>query len=576
MSFLRKIVDLLDKKNRRRIWFILLGMLFSSFLEGVGLSGIPLYINTIFNNGSGVGEVGQYIDRFKEWSGGNFVLLFSLLIFLFYLFKNGVYYILKYLTYLFILKYKTTLETTLLNKFIVTPYLSQISNNSSYYINTIRDADLFINKVLLPFVNSIMDFLIIVSIVVVLVFQLPVSLIFLLVAVVAVSFLLISFLRKKMKVLGGREIKYRQHVIKVLNETFMLNKEIHVFQNYGFFSKRFHSIANDLNRTFFYHGRLNNGIKPLMEIVSILILVVIVLYFVWHPQESMMGILALLAVALVKMLPSLQTLTTSINSIQYQLPVMNNIHAILKEDKQEFDEMNEKISASSSIHFDKVAFDQVSFNYTDKSAAALKDVNVTIKKNDVVGIIGTSGAGKSTFIDLILGLMNSTHGNILIDAKPLREVVYNWRSNIGYVPQNLNLLDDTVKNNILFGRDYDAERFEYALKYSGVSSFFNVLENGVETQVGERGIKVSGGQKQRIGIARALYNKPELLIFDEATSSLDMESEELITDTIRALKNQITVLIISHRYPVLKYCDFILELEKGQVKKSYTYQELVN
>lgn len=572
MSFLRKILSLLDRKSRLKIWLLLIGMILCSLLEAIGLSGIPLYINTVFNGDIATGMIGDRIADFKTWSGSNFILLFSLAILGFYLLKNTYYYLLNYQIHRFIARYKISLETVLVNKFVLAPYLQQIGNNSSYYLRTVRDADLFINKVLLPSINSILDSLIVISIVGVLMFQLPLALIGLLVLVVAISFVLIALLRRKMKSLGGREMNFRQEVLKVLNETFMLNKEIHVYVNYSFFSNRFRKVSSSLNRTVFQHGRLNIAIKPLMEVISILALVVIVLYFVANPQQSVMGFLALLAVALVKMLPSLQNLTTSINSIQYNSPVLDNIHSILKEDKPSEvlpEHSHEKIS------FDSVVFDRVTFNYPGKEKPALSDLSVNIRRNQVVGVIGISGAGKSTFVDLVLGLIHPTKGKVLIDDQLMADAGDAWRNNIGYVPQNLNLLDDTIQSNILFGRAYDPEKMKYALQFSGVNSFIGVLEKGLDTEVGERGIKVSGGQRQRIGIARALYNQPGLLIFDEATSSLDSESEELVTDTIYTLKGKITVLIISHRYPVLKHCDQILELTAGNLTSVRSYNELL-
>jgi ATP-binding cassette, subfamily B, bacterial PglK len=572
MSFIRKILSLLDRQSRLKVWVLLTGMILCSLLEAIGLSGIPLYINTVFNGEISTGLMGERIADLKAWSGGSFILMFSVAVLGFYLLKNAYYYLLNYQIHRFIARYKTSLETVLVNKFVLAPYLQQIGNNSSYYLRTVRDADLFINKVLLPSINSILDALIVISIVSVLMFQLPLALIGLLVMVVSTSFVLIALLRRKMKSLGGREMNFRQEVLKVLNETFMLNKEIHVYVNYSFFSNRFRKVTSALNKTVFQHGRLNIAIKPLMEVISILALVVIVLYFVANPQESVMGFLALLAVALVKMLPSLQTLTTSINSIQYNSPVLDNIHTLLREDKpQEY--LLEK--THEKIPFRSIVFEGVTFRYPGKIKPALTNLNLNIQQNQVVGVIGISGAGKSTFMDLVLGLIHPSEGRVMIDQQQMMDAGDAWRNNIGYVPQTLNLLDDTIQSNILFGREYDAEKMNYALQFSGVISFIDKLEKGLETSVGERGIKVSGGQRQRIGIARALYNQPGLLIFDEATSSLDSESEQLITDTIYTLKGNITVLIISHRYDMLQHCDQILELRDGVLASVFSYQELI-
>lgn len=572
MVFFLKIFSLLDRPGRLKIVALLVGMLFCSILEGIGLSGIPLYINTVFNGQVDTGLLGDMIAGMKEQTGARFIGYFSLAIFGLYLFKNAYYYLLNYQIHRFIASHKTHLETTLVNKFIQANYLLQISNNSAYYLRTVRDADLFINKVLLPSITAILDALIIIAIGFVLMLQLPAMLIGLLLLVVSSSFILIALLRRKMKQLGGREMSLRQEVLKVLNETFLLNKEIHVYVNYGFFSNRFHSVASALNRTVFQHGRLNIAIKPLMEIVSIIALIVIVLYFLSFPQANVMGFLALLAVALVRMLPSLQALTTAINSIQYNTPVLDNIHSVLK-DRAFCGTVSDK--ATTKIVFDSIHFREVSFHYPGAEKAALAKINLSVSRNQVIGVVGVSGAGKSTFVDLVLGLLKPTHGIVNIDNQSIEQAGDAWRNNIGYVPQTLNLLDDSILNNILFGRPFDRGKLDYALRFSGVGSFINNMHQGLDTNVGERGIKVSGGQRQRIGIARALYNEPKLLIFDEATSSLDHDSEQLVTDTIATLKGKITIMIISHRYAVLKHCDEIFEFKEGQLSSTYSYNQLI-
>ena len=184
--------------------------------------------------------------------------------------------------------------------------------------------------------------------------------------------------------------------------------------------------------------------------------------------------------------------------------------------------------------------------------------------------MGKTGAGKSTLVDIILGLQIPSNGNLFLDDKNINKISHNWRGIIGYVPQNLYLLDDTLKKNIALGIDtaqMDNERILTAMRSSQLENFIGSLEKGLETTVGERGIRLSGGQKQRIGIARALYKDPEILIFDEATSALDYQTEKKIIDTINSLKNQKTIIIVSHRMSTLNICDEIFELKDRKLKK---------
>ena len=201
----------------------------------------------------------------------------------------------------------------------------------------------------------------------------------------------------------------------------------------------------------------------------------------------------------------------------------------------------------------------------------MDDINLIVNKGEKIGLIGETGSGKSTLIDLILGLIEPLNGSINVDGVNINKNIQGWQRNIGYVPQTIFLSDDTLRNNIAFGikeDEIDESRVSEALASSQLDTFVSSLEDGVNTKVGERGVRPSGGQRQRIGIARALYNNPNLLVFDEATSSLDYETENEIISTINILKNK-TIIIIAHRLNTLKHCNAIYELSLGRLQKRF-------
>ena len=220
-------------------------------------------------------------------------------------------------------------------------------------------------------------------------------------------------------------------------------------------------------------------------------------------------------------------------------------------------------SFSSSINLKNL-----SFKFENKNEFILKDINLEIKKNEIIGIYGVSGSGKSTIVDLISGLLSSTSGRITMDNEAIKKNIFSWRAKFGYVTQNTYLLDDTIKNNIVFGdtSNFDDSRFKNAIDLSQLSKFVNELPDNVETIVGERGVMLSGGQIQRIGIARAIYHQSDILIFDESTSALDFTTEQKIMDEIINLKNKKTIIIISHKISILKICDKIYELKDKNLK----------
>ena len=222
---------------------------------------------------------------------------------------------------------------------------------------------------------------------------------------------------------------------------------------------------------------------------------------------------------------------------------------------------NTEQSASLRLE-DKIKLSNLNFSY-NKEKSVIKNLNLEIKKNSFTGIIGKSGTGKSTVVDLIMGIIEPTSGNIFVDDQNIKENIKGWQKNIGYVSQSIFLLDESIKSNIAFGvkeGEIDNERLNQALSDAQLSEFIKNLPDGIDTIVGEKGINLSGGQIQRIGIARELYRKPSVFILDEATSGLDIETEDEFLASLENLRNKLTVIIVSHRKNTLKNCDKIIDI----------------
>ena len=227
---------------------------------------------------------------------------------------------------------------------------------------------------------------------------------------------------------------------------------------------------------------------------------------------------------------------------------------------------------------DEIKFENITFNFPSSTRSAVKDLNLNIKIGSKVGIIGKSGSGKSTFLDLFTGLLNPSKGKISVDGIDIKESIKSWQNNIAYVPQDIYLTDDTIKNNIALGNDLediDQKKLNNAMFLAQVDEFMKDLPNGIETIVGNRGVRLSGGQRQRIGIARALYRDKEILFLDEATNSLDIENEKKILEKIFISKNQKTLFIVSHRRETLMNCDSILLFDNGKIIEKNKYQEIL-
>jgi ATP-binding cassette, subfamily B, bacterial PglK len=293
---------------------------------------------------------------------------------------------------------------------------------------------------------------------------------------------------------------------------------------------------------------------------------VIVMLATGRPLESLLPILGLFAAAAFRLLPSANRVINAIQTIRYALPAVKVIH-----DELRFSRVSAHPTApcASDIRFrDALTLERVSFQYPGRLDAALHEIDMRIPRGSCVGFIGSSGAGKSTLVDVILGLQAPTNGAICADGVDIQKNLRGWQALIGYVPQTIFLTDDTLRRNVAFGlaeNEIDGDAVARAIKAAQLDEFVASLPAGLETTVGERGVRLSGGQLQRIGIARALYHDPEVLILDEATSALDAATERGVMAAVRTLRGHKTLIIVAHRLSTVENCDWLYRLEAGQI-----------
>jgi ABC-type multidrug transport system fused ATPase/permease subunit len=303
-----------------------------------------------------------------------------------------------------------------------------------------------------------------------------------------------------------------------------------------------------------------------MEVLAVIGLAALVLVMVWQgkPLDTLIPTLGLFAAAAFRIMPSVNRILGAMQTLTFSLPVINTLY-------QEFCLFG-SIAASSrgqQITFNKgLVLNWVDYQYPSTVTPSLREICLTIPRGASVGFIGGSGAGKSTLVDIILGLLTPARGTVLVDGIDIQTNLRGWQDQIGYVPQSIYLTDDTLRRNVAFGladnqiSDEDVWR---ALSSAQLDHFVRELPQGLETLVGERGVRLSGGQRQRIGIARALYHNPIILVLDEATSSLDTDTERGVMEAVRALKGDKTLIIVAHRFSTVKDCDHLFRLERGMV-----------
>jgi ABC-type multidrug transport system fused ATPase/permease subunit len=290
---------------------------------------------------------------------------------------------------------------------------------------------------------------------------------------------------------------------------------------------------------------------------------------------DILPVLALYTFAGYRLMPSIQNVYAAISTLRYAQPGINALY----DDTKSLSLLN-KTKNKTILQFNKsINLKHIHFQYFEASRTALKDININISANSTVGLVGATGSGKTTLVDIVLGLLEPYKGSLEVDGEIINENNRrNWQQSIGYVPQFIYLSDDTVEANIAFGvdpKDINKDAILSVAKIANLHEFFiNELPKKYETYVGERGVRLSGGQRQRIGIARALYHNPKLLILDEATSSLDNLTEKVVMEAIHNLGNKITIILIAHRLSTVKKCDKIILLDNGQVKDEGTFEKL--
>ena len=353
----------------------------------------------------------------------------------------------------------------------------------------------------------------------------------------------------------------------------------------NFFLNSFQKTVLNTEKLNFFSYMVTSTPRLFLEITALFSVVIgaVMLYSIGNNAESIVPLISLFAVTTVRLIPALNVITASLATLRYKKPSFDLIISEIKEMKQNINIKNKNgfVNEKKINEFkfnNEIDIKNVSFSYFDTTKTVVKHLNLKIKKGSSVGIIGRSGAGKSTLVDLILGLLDPKNGEIYIDNCKLDGVRSNWQSKIGYIPQDIYLLDDTIKNNISFGiknEEIDNSLIEKVTKIAQLENFINLLPDKLETVVGNRGVRISGGEKQRIGIARALYNNPKILIFDEATSSLDIDNENKILGEIYQGISDKTLIIISHRNNTVKYCDSIYVMEEGEIIDQGPYKKIM-
>ncbi len=452
-------------------------------------------------------------------------------------------------------------------KTLYQPYIVHVSRNTSDVIATISTkTNTVIYNAILPTLIFISSMMIASSMILTLLFfnaRITLITFFFL----ALFYFLIVFSIRKILQKKGEMISSNQNIlIKALQEGLSGIRDILIDGSQSFFLRYFKKADLLLRKAQGFNYFLGHSPRYIMESLTIIFIAVLAYKYSSSnvSEKSILPSLGLLALAAQKLLPVMQQIFVSWTSLQSGKAGLNDILYLLNQ------EMPQKKISSNDIFFRKsITLKDVSFRYKNDQALILNKVNLDIKKGQIIGFIGKTGGGKSTLVDIIMGLLEPSKGSVFIDGSELNQTnCQSWQAHIAHVPQFIFLADSSIKENIAFGvpeEEINDNLLIYAAEKAQLFDFVNSLPNGFDTAIGERGMRLSGGQRQRIGIARALYKKSEIIILDEATSSLDNETESSIMSSLEAIKDNITLIIIAHRLSTLKNCSKVFEIKNKTI-----------
>lgn len=354
-------------------------------------------------------------------------------------------------------------------------------------------------------------------------------------------------------------------------------KEVKIMSRETYFQNSF-----DAHGAGYVDSLRKNGIystmpRFLIEAVSMSAMFLVVAFLILQGNDllTIVPMLTAVAMAAIRLLPSANRISAGMAAIAYYEPMLDKMIENLKEiepDDRTAEHGTESMTGNTAIRplQNEICFDKISFHYSDAETNVLSDASMTIRRGESVGVVGESGSGKTTAIDILLGLLRPQEGQVLVDGVDITADMKGWHEQIGYIPQLIFMLDDTIRRNVSFGEkdeDISDEAVWRALEDASLADFVRSLPKGLDTEIGERGVRLSGGQRQRIGIARALYRNPEILVFDEATSALDNATEAEIMESVRHLQGQKTMIIIAHRLTTIEHCDHVYRVENGGIAR---------
>lgn len=592
ITMLQKIGYLFDRKQKMQFVGLGILILIGGLLETLGVSMMVPLVQGIMDpealvQNEIVGKVLRFLhieaaDMASMGNGNQLIIVMLAALMVLFVVKNLYLLFQTYVQNTFVTRNRNRMISRVMREFLNRPYEEYLGADIPTVFR-LTDSDIpNAFQLILVLIQMITEIVVSAFLCIVLVVVSPVMTLFIVAIFLGMTLLLSKILKPHLNAIGRKNQEIQSRIAKWRIQSIYGLKDVKVLHREEFFVRNYYesgSIGANVARNY---AVLNNLPRLLIEMIFIVSMLAFIMVYILGGGNVKVLIpqLTAFAVAAVRIMPSANRINTYMSEIAYSQPCLDYLYENLNESMKQ--DVNGSVTGYASdgtketekekmILQDKIVLDHITFAYPGTDKNIFTDAHMEVKRGQSVGIMGPSGAGKSTIVDILLGLLHAQQGTITCDGQSIFDNYESWLSQIGYIPQSIYLVDESIRDNIAFGIDadkIDEKRIWEVLEEAQLKEFIEELPEGLDTTIGDRGVRISGGQRQRIGIARALYHDPEILVFDEATSALDNDTEKAVMDAVNSFHGKKTMIIIAHRLNTIAKCDVIYKVDGEKIVES--------
>ena len=582
VTMLQKVGYLFDRKQKWQLVGLAVLILIGGLLETLGVS-LLLPVFEVLMSPDDVMDnkiVAMVVNALKIQTSTQLIIIMLSTLSVLYIVKNAYLLFLTYVQNTFVTRNRNRMISRVMREFLNRPYEAYLGADIPTVFR-LTDSDIpNAFQLVLVLIQMVTEIVVVVSLGIVVVLMSPAMSIFVVGVFLGMTLIIMKVLKPRLNAIGHRNQEIQSRIAKWRIQSIYGLKDVKVLHREEFFVRNYYesgAIGANVARNY---AVFNNMPRLLIETVFMVTVFLFIMFYMMRGGDMavLFPQLSAMAVAAIRVLPGTNRINTYLSEIAYSQPCLDYLYENLNESMKM--DVNGSVTGLSGGEKpdlprvelkDKIVLDHITYAYPNTDKNIFTDAHMEVKKGQSVGIMGPSGAGKSTIVDILLGLLHVQSGTITCDGVDIFDNYASWLSKIGYIPQSIYLIDESIRDNIAFGIDADRiddERIWEVLEEAQLKEFVEELPEGLETTIGDRGVRISGGQRQRLGIARALYHNPEILVFDEATSALDTDTEKAVMDAINNFHGRKTMVIIAHRLNTIAKCDVIYKVEGEKITQT--------